>query len=459
MSEPALSSRRALAVGLVVAVSAFAFDNLAIATAMPEITRRLGGVALYGAAFSAFGLAMLLSLAVAGPLADRFGPRSVLTVGLTLFSVGLVLGGLAPSMGVVVVARAVQGLGGGTIGACAYVAIGRMWAPDERGRVLAVLSGAWVLPSLIAPAIAGVVADQVSWRLVFLGLIPFPIVAALLVLPALGRLGPAAGATADGSLWRRARLAVRLAAGTGLVLAAISLRSLAIAAALVLLGAVVAVPALHRLLPPGTLSARPVLPAIVAVRFMLTWSFFGADAFVPFAVTKVRGGDVVLAGLALSTAGLAWSAAAWVQARPQAPPIRTALLLGFACIATGTSMVAAVAADDSIPVGLTFLGWAVAGAGMGFAFNSTSVAALGQAAPGQEGVTTSSLHLAESLGGAMATGLGGTIVAVGERSGWRLSSTAVAVFVLAMAGTVPGALAAGRLGAGTDTLTRPAAAR
>ena len=65
---------RALAIGLVLAVTTYAFDELSIIAAMPKIVEDLGGVNLYGAAFSAFTLAMLLSLSVAGSIADRRGP-------------------------------------------------------------------------------------------------------------------------------------------------------------------------------------------------------------------------------------------------------------------------------------------------------------------------------------------------------------------------------------------------
>ncbi|MEJ7584579.1 MAG: MFS transporter [Acidimicrobiales bacterium] len=442
MSEP-LPTRRPLAIGLLLAVTAFAFDNLAIATAMPEITRRLGGLALYGAAFSAFGLAMLFSLAVSGPLADRFGPRPVLSAGLATFTAGLVLGGVAPTMGVVVAARAIQGLGGGTIGACAYVAVGRLWAPEARGRMLAILSGAWIVPSLVAPAIAGVVTDQLSWRLVFLGLVPFPIVAAVLALPALGQLGPIGEATAasDRRLRRRGWAALRLAGGTGVFLAGIQSESVVIGTGLVLVGGVGAGFALRPLLPPGTLRAEPVLPALVGVRFMLSWAFFGADAFVPFAVSEVRGADAVVAGFALSIAGLTWSGAAWMQASQRPPPHR--LCPGF--VHQGRHRDRGGRAGQRLDAagrpcsGGVWPAW-------GWGSPSTARRSPLVWPRSDRRGSRPSLHLAESLGGALATGLAGTLVAVGERSGWRPGSTAIAVFVLALVGVVPGMLAAGRLG-------------
>jgi MFS family permease len=105
--------------------------------------------------------------------------------GLALFTAGLVVGGIAPSMLVLVAGRAVQGLGAGVVPAVAYVAISRGYPERCRPRMFAVLSTAWVVPGLIGPAIAALVATAVGWRWVFLGLLPLVIVAGVLVVLAL----------------------------------------------------------------------------------------------------------------------------------------------------------------------------------------------------------------------------------------------------------------------------------
>src|SRR4029079_6437723 len=92
--------------------------------------------------------------------------------GLALFAIGLLAGGLAPSMLILVAARFVQGLGAGTLQPIAYVAIGGTLPETLRPRMFAVLSTAWVLPGVIGPAIAGTVGEHIGWRFVFLGLLP-----------------------------------------------------------------------------------------------------------------------------------------------------------------------------------------------------------------------------------------------------------------------------------------------
>ena len=414
---------------------------------MPRIVDDLGGVSLYGAAFSAFTLAMLFSLSIAGSIADRRGPRPVLGVGLTLFLVGLLIGGVAPSMPVVVFGRAVQGLAGGTIGASAYVVIGRTFAEDQRARMFAVLSAAWIVPGLVAPGAAGAIAEHLTWRLVFLGLVPFPLLAAALALPPLHRLGAATPELrGDGVVAARAKVALRLTVGAGIVLVGLDQHALVPLVVLVVVGAALGVPALVQLLPSGTLRAAPVLPAVIVSRLLVNWCFFGTEAFIPLALTAVRGKTTAFAGFMLTTSALAWSSAAWVQARVARAGRDPVLIAGgIAGVGLGAAIVATTL-WTSTPIAVAFVGWAIGGAGMGFAFNTGSVAALREAPPGEEGATSSSLQLADALGVALSTGLGGAVVATGDRSGWRSAPTLAIVFAITGAAAVPGVLAGRRAG-------------
>jgi MFS family permease len=449
---------RRLAVGLVLGVTTFAFDQLSVTAAMPAVVRDIGGISLYGATFSAFVLAQLCSTAVGGPIADRYGPRPVLAFGLASFAVGLVVGGAAPVMTVVLAGRAIQGLGAGAIGATAYVVIGRAFPAEQRPRLFAVLSAAWVVPGLLAPAVAGFVADHLTWRLVFLGLLPFPAIAAALALPPLRRLGPASPERAgDGVVARQARLALTLALGVGVLLVALDRRSVPLAVAGALAGVAVMARPASRLLPAGTIRARPVLPAIVATRIAAHWALFGVDAFVPFALTQARGRTTFQAGLVLTVGSVSWAAAASVQARLTATvPDRTLARRGALTMAAGVVVTAVGSAWSAVPVIVIFAGPLLYGFGMGLLFSTTSVAALAEAVPGEEGNVSSALQLGDALGIALATGLGGAVVALGARSGWQPAATVAVVFAVTGAAVVPTVLAAGRLRAEPGTRPGPA---
>ena len=223
---------RALTTGLVLTITFVASEALAVVTVMPVVAHDLGGLRLYGWVFSAFMLGCVVGIVAAGRAADRRGPAIPFVAGLVLFGSGLTVAGLAPSMGVLVAGRVLQGLGAGAIPSVAYASIGRTLPAPLQARMMAVLSTAWVAPGLIGPALAAEVAHVFGWRWVFLGLLPVVGVAGSIAVPALIRLGPPGSAQAgehrliDGILtaagatttWRPT-----VAAGFGAILAGLGL--------------------------------------------------------------------------------------------------------------------------------------------------------------------------------------------------------------------------------------------
>ncbi|HEX2038699.1 MAG TPA: MFS transporter, partial [Acidimicrobiales bacterium] len=355
--------RRPLTIGLVLVVTGIAFEALAVATVMPEVARDLDGLRLYGWAFSAFMLAHVAGVAVAGPIGDHRGPAQPFAVGLVLFGAGLLLGGLAPVMPLVVVGRAVQGLGAGAVMSMAYVAMGHAYPAEARARLFAVLSTAWVVPGMVGPAVAGAVADSVGWRAVFLGLVPMLPVAGVLTLPVLHRLGP------DGPVEDRPESrvadAVRLAAGAGVVVAGLGSSSLPVLVASVAAGLAVGARSLGRLVPAGTFRSAGPLPSAAAVRALTGIAFFATEAFVPLALTSLRGWSTTEAGLVLSTSAVTWAAGSWVQTRlGPAWGHRRVGRAGAALVAVGVVGMALVLVRD-VPALVAVPAWAAGGLGMG----------------------------------------------------------------------------------------------
>ena len=278
---------RALKVGLVAVVTLVAFESLAVITILPEIEADLGGIAWYGWVTTAFFLGTMIGIVFAGDQADRRGAGPPYVLGLILFAVGLVIGGLAPAMPMLVTGRFVQGFGAGVVPAIGYVAIGRAFTEAERPRMFAVISTAWVVPGLVGPVLAERVSDAVGWRWVFLALLPLVAVAGSFVVPAMMRLGPLEGVAPPGGPFRRRRMveAVRVAAGAALIVASFTASRWLLVPGVVG-GVLIGFGPLSRLTPPGTLRARPGLPSVVLSRGLLTFAFFGTDTFVPYAAQQ-----------------------------------------------------------------------------------------------------------------------------------------------------------------------------
>jgi MFS family permease len=445
---------RALTVGLVLTVTFVASEALAVVTVMPVVAHDLGGVWLYGWVFSAFMLGSVIGIVVAGREADRRGPAIPFVSGLVLFGAGLAVAGLAPSMGVLVAGRVLQGVGAGAVPSVAYAVIGRSLPGPLRARMMAVLSTAWVAPGLAGPVLAAEVAHVFGWRWVFLGLLPVVAVAGSIAVPALIRLGPPGSARTpehrltDGILAAVGATMVlaglTLAAGSGAVLAGIGLIGAGVAAGL---------PALRRLVPAGTLTARPGLPATILARGLLTFAFFGADAYVTLSITAVRHRSPVVAGVAVTGATLAWTAGAWVQARlSDSWEGRRLVRAGLAIVLAGIAGMVLML-QPGVPVAEGLAAWTVAGLGMGLAYAPISLMMLREAPPGREGWASASLNLADVLGTAIGIGVGGAAVAASADGHLDLGITAA--FGAAAAVAVAALALTRRLPAGTTNSSPP----
>ncbi|WP_131735645.1 MFS transporter [Actinomadura roseirufa] len=427
---------RTATLGIVMVVTLLAFEAMAVGTVMPVVADDLDGLSLYAWGFSATLITSVLSTVLAGGWVDRSGPSRPLMVGLVTFVGGLAAAGLAPTMWLFVLGRAVQGLGMGVAMVATYVLIARVYPDELRSRVFAALSAAWVVPSLIGPAVGGAVAEHAGWRWVFLGLIPLVVPSALLLVPVLRGLTSVDAAPASGKA--RHVAAVTVSAGAGVLLYGLGELGwvLVPAAAIGLAGLAFGLP---RLLPAGALRLRRGLPSVVVARGLLAGAFFGTDVFIPLALTSLRGFSATEAGVVLTVGGLGWSAASQIQGRSERSR-EFFVLLGAVLVTTG--IVGAM-------VALQVSGWAAApawiigGAGMGFANSSLSVLTLGLSPEGEQGVNSSALQIADTLGSSVVVGLAGAFV-TGSGSGRLGTGLAVAGALLAAVAAL-GVIAALRL--------------
>ncbi len=405
-----------------------------MATAMPVAARELDGLSLYAWSFTGFLVSSLFGTAVAGDLTDRFGPRPTVLVGVALFAVGLVLAGAAGSMLPFIAGRLVQGLGGGALIVGVYVLVGSLYPDELRPRMFSYLSAAWVLPAVVGPLVAGTLAENLSWRLVFYGLLP------LVVAPVLLLLAPLADARPGGSNERRAGRVLPAAALAGgaavLQLGGQQVQQERVALGLVLLvaGALALVPALRRLIPPGTLRLRRGLPSVVALRGVQAGAFVGAEAFLPLMLVEHRGLSPTVAGACLTGAALGWSAGSWWQGRPGPDVDRRRLAVAGAAIVLVGLAVSSLALLDEVPALVAAPGWVVTGAGMGVTFSTLSVLLFRLSPRADQGANAAALQISDALGSILTVGLGGVLYAAlrspGDGAGAREFAAVFAVMVV-----------------------------
>jgi predicted MFS family arabinose efflux permease len=251
---------------------------------------------------------------------------------------------------------------------------------------------------------------------------------------------------------RRLPVAIVLVIGAAMLIQGLTGADPALAAVLIGVGGLMTVAAFTRLTPPGTLVVRRGLPAAVILRGVLTFAFFAADVYVALALVDVRGLRPAEAGLALTAATLSWTAGSWIQARnARRFSARTFVASGFAIVTTGIAGFALVLLPEA-PVILGVVIWAFVGLGMGLSYSPLALVVLRDAAPAQQGASTSALQLSDVLGTALGAGVGGALVAAGERAGDLAIGLAAAFGVAALAAAA-GLLGSPRLGG--EGVSRP----
>ncbi len=460
---------RKATVGLFSLAFLVAYSVSAITTAMPRAAQELDGLPLYGLAFAVTMATSVVAMAFAAPWIDRSGPGAPLMAGIAVDCVGLLVAAAAPTMEVLVAGRAIQGLGAGLEGVALYVVIARVFPAALRAKMFAALSAAWVLPSIVGPAVSGAVTDQFGWRWVFVS-VPFLAVFAV----ALVRSGtrdmnmtaqthaprrPAGSAPTNpvssrtklhqlqfprlrlpqrrlpqlrlAPVWRRPGWALAAALAV-LVLGNAAQRTQPWWAAELGAAVVVLFLAVPKLLPRGTWRSRRGMPSLILMRAMIGTAFTLGDVYLPLLMIQQRGLPAWLAGLSLTVGGITWFTGSWLAGRGVVAP-HGRLMLGALGILIGVVICALVVLPAS-PAWIAWLGWAFAGMGMGMAYPTQSVLVLEQSPPAEQGSNASALQLNETLTTAAVLGVVGAVFAallINPEAGFAVAFGVAALLALA----------------------------
>ncbi|MFF1251915.1 MFS transporter [Pseudarthrobacter sp. NPDC058329] len=423
-----------------------AFESLAVTTIMPVVSRELGGAGLYALAFAGPLATGVIGMVAAGNWSDRRGPTAPLYASVALFVMGLLIAGTAVSMPLLVAGRLVQGLGGGALTVALYVLVARIYPALLHPKIFAAFSAAWVIPSLVGPFAAGIVAQVLSWHWVFLGVVGLVVPALVMIVPVLRGMpfaeepGPGEQARAQPpASWALGRLAWATLAALAVLGLNLSrearLPGFTAAPALLAVAAVViALVAVRPLVPRGTLAARRGLPSVILVRGLASAGFFGAEVYLPYLLIEQYAFPPTFAGLTLTGGALAWAGAAALQGRlggrlshRGAVRIGSFMVLGAVLLALATTAL-------HWPPAVVIAGWVLAGGGMGLLYPRLSVMTLALSTKENEGFNSSAMSISDSLGGALALATTGIVFAAFATTTESFAGVFALAAVLAAAG-------------------------
>lgn len=392
--------------GLVALIMLVAFEAMAVATAMPVVARDLDGMPLYNLAFSATLAASVIATVLGGRWSDVKGPVPPIATGVVGFVAGLLVAGWAPTMEVFVAGRFIQGLGGGLIQVALYVLVARVYPAAMHGKVFALFSAAWVVPSMVGPAIAGLVVQALDWRWIFFGV-------SLIVIPAAFLLwrGTAGQILGDGhaepapGLGRKLIWATLTAVAAALIQYGSALKLAGVP--LLGLGVVLLAVALPKLLLPGSLRAARGLPTAPVLRGLAFGALMGTEVLIPLMLMSERDMTPTGAGIVLTVGALGWSTGSWIKGRGAISNM-AALRGGAVLIAVGIALVSLVLLD-STPILLAYVAMGITGLGIGALHPTVSVLVLEMSREGEEGQNSAAVGVGESVFTVVAVAVSGAL--------------------------------------------------
>ncbi|WAP67573.1 MDR family MFS transporter [Jiella pelagia] len=408
MPESPTLRRPFIVAAIMACMAMISIEATIVSTAMPQIAGQLGDLHLYSWVFSAFLLAQTAMTVAFGKLADLYGRRPILLIGIAIFLVGSVLCGLAWSMPSLIAFRLIQGLGAGAIQPVALTLVGDMYSVEERGKVQGYLASVWGVSSVVGPLAGGLIIQHFSWAWIFWINIPIGILAAVGFIAFLNE-----------GITREKRKVDVLGAGLFAVSVAalmVALTEIGSSAATVVAALAVAIAAGVLFLAQERRARDPMmdiglwLRRSIATANLVTllsgMTIIGLTTFLPMYVQGVLGQTPLVAGFTLTVMVLGWPIGATVAAKNfKRFGLRPILLFGAALLPIGASIFLFLGPGAS-PLFAGF-GSLIVGFGMGFLTNAAIVIVQSSVGWSERGAATSSNIFARNLGSTLgATALG-----------------------------------------------------
>ena len=389
-----------------------AIEGTIVATAMPTIVGALGGFDLFSWVFTAYLLTQAVTIPVYGRLADLYGRKRILFVGLAVFLTASLLCGLAWGMIPLIVFRAAQGVGAGALMPVAMTIVADLYSPVERARIQAYVSSVWVIAAILAPMLGAFLVAHASWATVFWVNLPLGVIASVMLAVALKEqvarrqrridyLGSLLMMAGTGTLMFVLVQASRLAPVVILLLGGFAVATLV---ALVLHEARIREP----MLPIGLWRDRIVVGGNL-VNLALGGVLMGITAFLPPYVQGVMGRSALAAGFMLTAMSASWPTGSALAGHiMQRTSYRATAALGGGTLVLGSLMLIFIAPERATL--FVALGALISGLGMGLANNSFLVAVQSEVAAEDRGVATSSVVFMRMVGQSVGTAVFGGIV-------------------------------------------------
>jgi EmrB/QacA subfamily drug resistance transporter len=392
-----------------------AVESSIVATALPTIIGHLGGFHLFSWVFAVPFLTMAVTIPLYGRLADIYGRRRVFFTGTAIFLIGTTLCGFARSMELLIVFRAIQGIGSGAIQPIAMTIIGDVYTPAERARIQGAMSAVWGFAAVVGPAASAFLVESVHWSVVFWVNLPIGAVSLTMFALFLGERVERREHRIDylgGALLIIGVGALMLALVQAPTLSRPAISALVAVGAAALIWLVMHERSVPEPMLPIRLWRQRVLALCNLGGFGASAAYMAVSALLPTYVQGAMGHSAGVSGFVVGAASVSWMVASIVAGRLM---VRTSYRLTFAI--GSASLIAGSAVLVSLGAG-SGVAWPVAGSllignGMGFCNTTFIVAIQGTVAWRERGVATGSQMFMRMIGMSVGAALFGAMVNFG----------------------------------------------
>ena len=415
---------RAIIAGIMLAMFLSALEQTIVAPALPTIGRSLSDIENLSWVVTAYLLSTTVATPLFGKLSDIYGRRALMLVSIGVFVLGSVACALAPTLWMLVLARALQGLGGGGILPLAQTVIADLLSPRERPMVQSYSSVMFMSASILGPVVGGLLTDYTHWSLIFWINLPLGIAALLMTDRALRRLPrherPHRLDFLGAALMVGAAVALLLAlswGGSRYLWSSVQILGLiGVSAVMWILFGLRLVTAPEPFIPLAMVR-EPVVAAVVVAGFFGIGTVIGLSIFIPLYVELVLGQSASASGLILIAfmggATIGSMAAGRLLSRLDRYKWVPIVGLPFGIVV----LVIFAAWPDRFSVIEVAALLALGGLGMGAMYPTTTVIIQNAVAPHQLGTATGTLAFFRQLGGAIVVAVFGAIVLSGIDAG------------------------------------------
>ncbi|ODJ54403.1 MFS transporter [Brochothrix thermosphacta] len=391
-----------------------AIEGTIVSTAVPRIVSELNGISIMNWVFSIYLLTSAVCVPIFGKLADIFGRKPIFIIGTIVFMIGSALCGLAQDMTQLIIFRAIQGIGAGSIMPLSFIIIADIYSVEKRAKVMGLNGAAWGIAGIFGPLLGGFLVDFLTWHWIFFINVPIGIILIILMQIFFHEKVEKSEQTIDyiGTFLLTIGLVALL---LGFQFAG---DTLSWVSPNVLLAFGIAVLFLGLFIWQENRTKYPILPlpmfknlsftfanvvAILASAFLI-----GVNVYMPMWVQGILGLSATIAGFTLAPMSITWIIGSFIGGKMiESSSIRRIIGLGTFFIGLAGLWLMVLTKDATIWM---FLGAsAVMGLGFGITITMTTITAQNVVAPRDMGAATSVNTLFRTLGQVMGMAIFGTI--------------------------------------------------